>query len=372
MIGEGANLSTTQAARIEFCLRGGRCNTDFIDNSAGVDCSDNEVNIKIALSSELAAGRLSIEDRNRLLASMTDDVANMVLENNRLQTLALSAAERGGAAALSAQLGVVTELESMGRLDRLVEGLLGNDDYVRRVQDGHGLTRPELAVILSHAKLALQAAIEASPISNDALLIPILHRAFPERMREPFKSAIECHRLRTEIISTKVANVVINRLGLQAPFELAEEEGVGLARVAGAYLCCDQIFGLAQIYSDIEAEPMSEAARLDVLDVVAQIVRIHMADVLRVADPAALPSEITSLLSAGVGRMKREGHSTALTAEKTNAHLRERLAFIGVAPRHDRSHRSTLPARGRNRHLCACSAFWLARSGRGRSTDTPQ
>ena len=332
VIGEGANLSTTQAGRIEFCLRGGRCNTDFIDNSAGVDCSDNEVNIKIALSSEMAAGRLSIEDRNFFLASMTDDVAKMVLEDNRLQTLALSAAERGGPAALSAQLGIVAELESTGRLDRIVEGLLGNDDYARRVQDGHGLTRPELAVILSHAKLALQAAIEASPIPDDALLLPILHRAFPGRMQELFKSAIERHRLRKEIIATKVANVVVNRLGLQAPFELAEEEGVGLARVAGAYLCCDHIFELGELYSDIEAESISEAARLEVLDAVARITRLQIADMLRVADPASLPGEIISLVSGGVRQMNREGHSTSSAAEKTNAHLRERLVFIGTSP----------------------------------------
>jgi glutamate dehydrogenase len=120
VIGEGANLSTTQAGRIEFGLHGGRSNTDFIDNSAGVDCSDNEVNIKIALNAEMAEERLSFEDRNVFLASMTDDVAAIVLEDNRLQTLSLSSAERGGPAALPAQVGVIEELESTGRLDRRV------------------------------------------------------------------------------------------------------------------------------------------------------------------------------------------------------------------------------------------------------------
>ena len=306
VIGEGANLSTTQAGRIEFGLLGGRCNTDFIDNSAGVDCSDNEVNIKIALNAEMAEGRLSFDDRNAFLASMTDDVASIVLEDNRLQTLSLSAAERGGPAALPSQVSVIEELEAAGRLDRKVEGLRGNDEFARRAQDGHGLTRPELAVILSHAKLTLQAAIEASPITGDPSLSPILHRAFPAPMQKRFGDAIERHRLRGEIIATKVANGVVNRLGLVAPFELAEEEGVSLARVAGAYLACDEIFGLTELFADIEAEPMPETGRLELLDVAARMIRLHIADLIRVADPTIMPGEMAAALKAGVQRLDKE------------------------------------------------------------------
>jgi len=144
-IGEGANLGVTQAARIAFAERGGRINTDFIDNSAGVDCSDNEVNIKIALNREMNEGRLAEGDRNTLLASMTDDVAHLVLEDNRLQTLALSIAEQDGAAAMPSYVRAIELFEAAGRLDRRVEGLAGNDDLLRRGQDGQGLTRPELA-----------------------------------------------------------------------------------------------------------------------------------------------------------------------------------------------------------------------------------
>ena len=306
VIGEGANLSTTQAGRIEFGLLGGRSNTDFIDNSAGVDCSDNEVNIKIALNAEMTAGRLSFQDRNDFLASMTDDVAAIVLEDNRLQTLSLSSAERGGPAALPAQVGVITELEAAGRIDRRVEGLAGNDVYARRAQDGHGLTRPELAVILSHAKLTLQAAIEASPITGDPSLAPILHHAFPVAMQARFADAIDQHRLRREIIATKVANAVVNRLGLVAPFELSEEEGVSLARVAGAYLACDTIFGLARLFADIEAEPMPETGRLELLETAAQMIRLHIADLIRVAEPTALPGEMAAAVREGVDRLDRE------------------------------------------------------------------
>lgn len=142
VIGEGANLGLTQAARITFGLRGGRLNTDFIDNSAGVDCSDNEVNIKIALNAEMIAGRLKIEARNILLASMTDDVAELVLDDNRMQTLALSIAESGGAGDLPAYVRLMETFEAHGKFDRAVEGLLGNDEYLRREGEGHGLTRP--------------------------------------------------------------------------------------------------------------------------------------------------------------------------------------------------------------------------------------
>ena len=223
-IGEGANLGVTQAARIAFAARGGRINTDFIDNSAGVDCSDNEVNIKIALNREMIEDRLSFEDRNALLVAMTDDVARLVLEDNRLQTLALSFMESDGAVALPSYVRVIEILEASGRLDRAVEGLASNEELLRRAQDGRGLTRPELAVLLATAKLALQDAIEQGGLGLDAELRADLHAAFPPAMRKKFAKPIDEHRLRGEIVATKLANQVINRLGVLHPFELAEEE----------------------------------------------------------------------------------------------------------------------------------------------------
>ncbi|USI74128.1 NAD-glutamate dehydrogenase [Sphingomonas morindae] len=331
VIGEGANLSTTQAGRIEFSLLGGRCNTDFIDNSAGVDCSDNEVNIKIALNAEVAAGTLGFDARNALLGAMTDDVAAIVLEDNRLQTLALSAAERGGAAALPGQVSVIEALESQGRLDRAVEGLASNDQFLRRAADGQGLTRPELAVILSHAKLALQAAIEASPIARDPALTDLLIRNFPEPMRAGHRAAIEQHRLRPQIIATRVANMVVNRLGLVAPFELAEEEGVSLARVAGAYLACDAMFGLGDLFAAIEAEAMPEPGRLALLEAAAGIVRLHIADLLRVADPTLLPGETAAAFGPGIAAVgDRLDELVLQEVRDQSAALGRRLAETGA------------------------------------------
>src|SRR6476469_2751723 len=156
VIGEGANLGITQAGRIEFAESDGRINTDFIENSAGVDCSDNEVNIKIPLNREMREGRLAFEKRNSLLAKMTEDVSEIVLEDNRLQSLALSIAEAGGAQALPGHVRTVELLEASGRLDRKVEGLGSSDELLRRGQENRGLTRPELAVVLSISKLVLQ------------------------------------------------------------------------------------------------------------------------------------------------------------------------------------------------------------------------
>ncbi len=198
VIGEGANLGITQAARIEFAERGGRINTDFIDNSAGVDCSDNEVNIKIPLNREMREGRLTFEKRNALLVKMTDDVAELVLEDNRLQSLALSIAEAGGAQSLPGHVRTIELLEATGRLDRKVEGLASSEELLRRSQENRGLTRPELAVVLSISKLVLQDAAEKLHLADDALVGPQLFEAFPKAMQKAEGDAIRAHRLRDQ------------------------------------------------------------------------------------------------------------------------------------------------------------------------------
>ncbi|MGL5838286.1 MAG: NAD-glutamate dehydrogenase [Sphingorhabdus sp.] len=281
VIGEGANLGVTQAARITFGVRGGRINTDFIDNSAGVDCSDNEVNIKIALNAEMASGKLKLEARNKLLASMTDEVAELVLGDNRMQTLALSIAESGGVGDLPAYVRLMETFESQGRLDRTVEGLLGNDDYLRREGEGHGLTRPELAVLLSTAKLAAQDAAEEGPLAADPAMDSELLAAFPAPMVKAHKAAILTHRLRPQIIATKLANRMINRLGMLHPFELAEEEGCAMGVVAEAFAIAERLFDLPTLWEEIDAAKIPEAARIMLYNQVAVETRAHMADMIR-------------------------------------------------------------------------------------------
>ena len=300
VIGEGANLGVTQAGRIAFSMNGGRINTDFIDNSAGVDCSDNEVNIKIALAAATASGKLSGKKRNTLLAAMTDDVAAIVLEDNRLQALALSVSESGGAGATAAYVRLIERLEEVSDFDRRTEGLADGETLSRRAADGQGLTRPELAVLLSSAKLALQSAIEASTLPDDPVLEPVLLARFPSAMRKTYAAEIRGHRLRREMIATSLSNRIVNRLGMVHPFELAEEEGVGLAEVAGAFVVADRLFGLDALWRELDGADIPEAARLALFDRLAAAVGNLMSDVLRSAAGKVAAGAMIGELADGV------------------------------------------------------------------------
>ena len=344
-IGEGANLAITQAGRIEFALRGGRINTDFIDNSAGVDCSDNEVNIKIPLNREMAEGRLSQEDRNQLLADMTTAVSDIVLEDNRLQTLALSIAERRGAAALPPLIRALEILEESGRLNREVEGLESNEELLRRAQDNRGLTRPELAVLLSTTKLALQDAIEASALTQDPSLDHELCEAFPKQMQERHADAILQHRLRRQIIATKIANRLVNRLGIVAPFSLIEEEGASLSQAAAAFVAAEQLFGMDALWRDLDTLAAPEEVRLELFDQASNGLQLDIAGILRSTSPAAKLGEMVENLAAGLAALNgvqddllRTGHSAAVDEAVSEqicsemAALRQRLVQIGAPP----------------------------------------
>ncbi|MFN3990679.1 MAG: NAD-glutamate dehydrogenase domain-containing protein [Erythrobacter sp.] len=331
VIGEGANLGVTQAGRIAFSLKGGRINTDFIDNSAGVDCSDNEVNIKIALAAATRSGKLSAKKRNLLLESMTDEVAQIVLEDNRLQALALSIAEAGGAASTASHLHLIERLEELGGLDRHTEGLADDEALMRRAADGMGLTRPELAVLLSSAKLALQDAIEKSALPDDPALEALLIGRFPAPMRVKFADEIKGHRLRREMIATSLANRIVNRLGLVHPFELAEEEGVGFAEVAAAFVVAEKLFALDGLWRDLDEAAMPEAARLALFERVAAAVGNLMSDVLRTAQGKVQASMMIAELAAGVARLAaaREELLAGKTREQSRA-LRVQFTEMGA------------------------------------------
>ncbi|QIG79338.1 NAD-glutamate dehydrogenase [Stakelama tenebrarum] len=330
-VGEGANLGVTQAGRIEFAAAGGRINTDFIDNSAGVDCSDNEVNIKIALNREMNEGDLKFEERNKLLAQMTDDVAALVLEDNRLQTLALSFMENDGARALRSYVRVIEILEASGRLDRAVEGLAANDDLLRRAQEGRGLTRPELAVLLATAKLALQDAVEACELGKQELLEPDLYGSFPTAMRERFPKAIAEHRLRGEIVATKLANRIINRLGVLHPFELAEEEGAAMGDIASMFIVAERLFGLQEIWEAIETGEMSEEARIALFDEVAVGARSQIADLLRTVRPGEAASDVIERLEKGIANLDRQAKDLLLEEVRTQSgRISEKLESAGA------------------------------------------
>jgi glutamate dehydrogenase len=252
-IGEGANLGVTQRGRIEFALNGGRINTDAIDNSAGVNTSDVEVNLKIALSAAVAAGKLDGPSRNGLLAEMTDEVAASVLRNNYLQTLAISLAGMDGAASLDLHERLMEKLEKSGRLDRALENLPSKPAMAERAVAGKPLTRPELAVLLAYAKIDLNHELSASSVPDDPHLGRALAEYFPPVMRERFADEIARHPLRREIIATSLANAIVNTGGADFVIRLDGETGSSSADVAYAFAAVMAVYALPEVYAGIDA-----------------------------------------------------------------------------------------------------------------------
>lgn len=253
VVGEGANLGVTQRGRIAYALKGGRINTDAIDNSAGVNSSDLEVNIKIALAPVVAAGALDGETRIAFLASMTDDVAALCLRNNYLQGLALSLAERAGTSELPDHRVLIEGLEERGRLDRAVEFLPSDAVLDARAAQGKGLTRPELAVILAYAKLSLFDDLVAGRAIDTPYLAGELFRYFPQKLNETYPAAVEGHRLKREVIATVLANAMINRGGPAFVSELMAATSASAGEVALAYAAVRDVYGLTALYAGIDA-----------------------------------------------------------------------------------------------------------------------
>ena len=253
VVGEGANLGMTQRGRIEAAMRGIRLNTDAIDNSAGVNTSDVEVNIKIALSTPVRAGALTIENRNALLAEMTDEVARLVLRNNYQQTLALSLAQRRGLEDFGFQQRLMHILEQRGELDRAVEYLPDEMALGERRKRNAALTRPELAVLLAYAKLSLYSELLDSDVPDDPYLGRELNRYFPKEMTERYPDALQSHRLRREIIATQLTNSMINRGGATLIVRIADQTGASSASVAAAFAAVRQSYDMVALNSEIDA-----------------------------------------------------------------------------------------------------------------------
>jgi glutamate dehydrogenase len=250
VIGEGANLGVTQRGRIDFALKGGRINNDAIDNSAGVNSSDVEVNIKIALATAVRSGKITLAERNEILVSMTDEVAQAVLRNNYLQSLAISMGERRGLGDLGFQVQLMRRLEASGLLDRELEVLPSDMEISERRTP---LTRPELAVLLAYSKIALYSELINSPVVDDPYLSTVLTDYFPATMRDRFAAEIETHALRREIIATMLANATINRGGSTFVVRLSEETGREAGDIAYAFAAAMGVFSLSALIGEIDA-----------------------------------------------------------------------------------------------------------------------
>jgi glutamate dehydrogenase len=264
VIGEGANLGMTQRGRIEASLRGIRLNTDAIDNSAGVNTSDVEVNIKIALARPMRDGRLSRDTRDALLGDMTDDVAALVLRNNYLQTLAISLAEQRGLEDLGFEQRLMQTLEREGELDRAVEFLPDDVEIAERRRHSHALTRPELSVLLAYAKLALNHELVQSTVPDDPYLGRELGRYFPKSIADRFPDALEQHRLRREIIATQLANSMINRGGPSLLVRIGDQTGASAAQIAAAFAAVRDSYGMTVLNSEIDALDNQISGRLQI------------------------------------------------------------------------------------------------------------
>ena len=253
VVGEGGNLGCTQLGRIEFAMRGGHINTDFIDNSAGVDCSDHEVNIKILLDQVMRDGKLKREARNKLLAEMTDEVADLVLRNNYLQTQALSMMAMMTGARLGAKQHFISVLEDEGLLNRDLEFLPDDDDLTARRKRGEGLTRPELSVLLSYSKIRLYQQLLNSDVPEDEYFAGELVRYFPSPLQRRYARAMQSHRLKREIIATQVTNSLINRMGASFTLRMHEDTGASAAEVAKAYTVVRDVFEARDFWAAIES-----------------------------------------------------------------------------------------------------------------------
>ncbi|HRY89279.1 MAG TPA: NAD-glutamate dehydrogenase, partial [Rubrivivax sp.] len=253
VVGEGGNLGCTQLGRIDAARAGVRLNTDAIDNSAGVDTSDHEVNIKILLSLAVADGELTEKQRNALLPQMTDEVAALVLADNYFQTQSLSIARREGAALLDQQQRFIRFLEKAGRLDRAVEYLPSDEQLAERRAAGEGLAAPELAVLLAYGKMWLSDELVASDLPEDPWVATALQRYFPALLREQFAAWIPRHPLKREIIATHVLNRMVNRVGPTFVHRLAETSGAKPAQIVRAYLAAREVFGMGALWRRIEA-----------------------------------------------------------------------------------------------------------------------
>ncbi|MEJ7745443.1 MAG: NAD-glutamate dehydrogenase, partial [Luteimonas sp.] len=347
VIGEGGNLGVTQNGRVEAEREAHvLLNTDFIDNSAGVDTSDHEVNIKILLNGEVQAGRLALDARNTLLAAMTDEVADLVLNDNYRQNQAISLMERMSVSRLGSKQHFIRTLESEGLLDRQIEFLPSDVELADRKARGEGLTRPELSTLLSYAKIVLYMRLLDSDVPEDAFLSKELVRYFPIPLQHKYAAAMQNHRLKREIIATAVTNSMVNRMGATFTLRMQEDTGRTSAEVAEAYTTSREALDTRDLWAQIDAldRQVPEAVQIDALleiwnllrsmsrwllsrpgampDIAAAVERYRTGILaIRAGLPALLPKTLRADYDARVAVWQQKGLSPELSAQLATLRL---------------------------------------------------
>ncbi|MEP1552134.1 MAG: NAD-glutamate dehydrogenase [Paraglaciecola sp.] len=275
IIGEGGNLGATQLGRIEFAESGGRVNTDFIDNVGGVDCSDNEVNIKILLNTLVSSGDLTVKQRNNLLYEMTDEVGDLVIQDCYRQTESISISKLGGVGQLREQLRFIHGLEREGYLNRELEFIPTDDEISDRLAKSAGLTRPELSVLIAYGKMVMKEQFNIPSITDNPYHGKLLIEAFPVKLQQTFSSQMQQHPLRSEIIATKLTNNIINDLGMNYVFRIQEETGAAVDEIANSYAVVKGIFRMEALWHEVEAldNKISSDVQLGMLDSIRRTMR---------------------------------------------------------------------------------------------------
>jgi glutamate dehydrogenase len=259
VIGEGGNLGVTQRGRIEFGLAGGRINTDALDNSAGVDCSDHEVNIKILIDSLVTVGKVSADDRTELLLSMTDEVGQLVLADNEDQNDLMGTSRANAASLLPVHARMIADLVAEHGLNRELEALPSEKEITRRLEAGIGLTSPELATLMAHVKLALKEQLLATDIPDQEAFAARLPSYFPQRLRDQFSPEIRAHQLRREIVTTMLINDLVDTGGITYAYRVAEDVGVGPVDAVRSYVATNAIFRVGDVWRQIRAANIAVA-----------------------------------------------------------------------------------------------------------------
>ncbi|MDG1752225.1 MAG: NAD-glutamate dehydrogenase, partial [Thalassotalea sp.] len=251
IVGEGGNLGLTQLGRIEYAIKGGRINTDAVDNAGGVDCSDNEVNIKILLNGLVQSGDLTVKQRNKILYDMTDEVSEIVLDSCYRQTHSLSITNQRGMNQLKEQTRFIHDLERSGKLDRALEFIPNDEELADRLAQGKGLTRPELSVLLAYSKMVLKEDLVCPEITKNPYHDRLLIEAFPKQLQNKYSAEMQDHPLRAEIIATQLANNIGNDMGFNFVNRMNEETGASVSEIANCYAMASAIFEMSDVWKSI-------------------------------------------------------------------------------------------------------------------------
>ncbi|MFV0275577.1 MAG: NAD-glutamate dehydrogenase [Parahaliea sp.] len=324
VIGEGGNLGMSQLARVEYGLRGGRSNTDFIDNAGGVDCSDHEVNIKILLNAIVDRGDLTGKHRNDMLEQMTESVAELVLGNNYRQVQAISMAEFQAIDRVGEYQRFIADLEASGRLNRELEFLPSDEALADRRVQGKGLTRPELSVLVSYSKATLKETLIDSDLGGDAYLYAAIASAFPPHLVETYGEELQEHRLHREIMCTQIGNDIVNRMGMTFVQRLRKSTGAPVADVARAYTTVMAVYGVSDLWEEIEALDHGVEARMQ-MEMMLNLIRLVRRAVrwlLRNRRHELAPTRCIDEFSEGVGQLRE------IVPELLRGRLREQYSAL--------------------------------------------